>query len=780
MSIALIRKARAFGLMNFRTQLKNYIRPRLPEPEDTESVELSATEKEVLFALLGAVTADHALTEAEFSQHLERRISEQPGFLITYREAAARLSAGFAQLDREAQHRALKKILRPYQFRENDSNWRKQLRLTSENFDLLLSSPSTKRFRQFVVRDFLDLYYRGPRAWESVGYENYPGKPLQSGPEGVIESVKQRGGDLFLSIDDGSFEKFRAKNLDGDRIHTKGGRQTCTLSGVARQGIHEFLKRPAIDVSGHRSDHFDCIIVGSGPLGAAAASVLVKAGLNVAMLEAGTPPDEDRFAVMERTPSDGPAWDYDPWAFELHGDDLGLNTFSLRRVGGSSLAWGAVTPRFIANDFKLKSKYGVGIDWPIDYDEIEEDYAKSERFIGVSADDDNPFASQRSAEFPMPAYPWSETDRLVEKAAGKIGIKLHSTPNARNTEPYEGRSKCLDYGVCRACPIGAMFSSDQTIDALKWHENFTLFTEANVSKVLTDAQENLTGVRYHDRDGQLRELHAPRVILAAQAIENVRLLLLSKEGGLANSSGVLGKYLTEHVKFYLTGRVDQKLTPYARGYETATSMQFHDHENRGEWAGARLLIRENAGPTPLEIALESGKWGAELKEEIDQTFGRFITLGAFMEQLPYEKNRVDLSPTVKDRYGNPAARIHFDLMAGDYEKRGYEEMKKVIRQIFDKLGAHDVRVEVPPLVSGHYMGTHRMGDDPNQSVTDSHLESHDVKGLYLASYGAFPTGGISNPVPTGVALSIRMAEKIASEFHPVEVKNRTNQKHAHV
>ena len=238
----------------------------------------------------------------------------------------------------------------------------------------------------------------------------------------------------------------------------------------------------------------------------------------------------------------------------------------------------------------------------------------------------------------------------------------------------------------------------------------------------------------------------------------------SKAGGLANRSGVLGKYLTEHVKFYLTGRVDQKLSPYARGYETATTMQFHDHARRGEFAGARLLIRENAGPTPLEIALGSGLWGAELKDEIRATFGRFITLGAFMEQLPYEQNAVDLSPTVKDRHGRPAARIRFKLMAGSYERRGYAEMTKIIRKIFAQLGAHDVRVEEPPLVSGHNMGTHRMGNDAADSVTDSYLECHDVRGLYLASYGAFPTGGISNPVVTGVALAIRMAEKITREF----------------
>ena len=492
--------------------------------------------------------------------------------------------------------------------------------------------------------------------------------------------------------------------------------------------------------------------------------MLVKAGLNVAMLEAGAPPDEDRFAVMERTPSDGQAWDFDPWDFELHGDDLGLNTFSLRRVGGSSLAWGAVTPRFVANDFRLRSRYGIAVDWPVGYDELESYYVKSERFIGVAADDDNPFASPRSAPFPMPAYPWSETDRMVEQAAGKLGIELHSTPNARNTETYDGRSKCLDYGVCRACPIGAMFSSDQTIERLEQYQNFTLFDRAEVTRILTDSQGHPSGVRYVGRDGTAREMRAPRVILAAQAIENVRLLMLSKQGGLANSSGVLGKYLTEHVKFYLTGRIDEKLSPYARGYETATTMQFHDHERRGEFAGSRLLIRENAGPTPLEIALGSGYWGAGLKDEIRATFGRFITLGAFMEQLPYESNCVDLSPTVKDRHGNPAARIRFKLMAGEYERRGYKEMKKIIRRIFAELGAHDVRVEVPPIVSGHYMGTHRMGSDPAGSVTDSYLECHDVPGLYLASYGAFPTGGISNPVVTGVALAIRMAEKIAREI----------------
>ena len=769
--------------MILRTKLKNYIRPRLPDPPEPPPPELTDQERDTLFALFETVVPDGgAIPKQEFEAHLHRRSTQQAGMILAYREGANLLGSGFRSLEQASRDRHLRKLLRAFRFRENDPNWRKQFRLTSENFDLLLSSPSKKRFRQFVVRDFLDFYYRGRRAWETVGYENYPGKPILDQPDGLVVGAEQRGGDLILALEDGSFEKFHHSHLSPDHrsLQTKGGRQTATFAPGVLEMIEAFLQRPVTRLP-DPGEQFDCIIVGSGPLGAAAASVLVKAGLEVAMLEGGAPPDEDRFAVMERTPSDGPAWDYEPWDFELHGDDLGLNTFSLRRVGGSSLAWGAVTPRFVANDFKLRSKYGVAVDWPISYEDIEGHYVKAERFIGVAADDDNPFASPRSAPFPMPAYPWSETDRLVQEAAEKIGITVHSTPNARNTEPYDGRSKCLDYGVCRACPIGAMFSSDQTIDRLKWSENFTLFSEANVSRILTDKAGNPSGVRYYSKDGGQKELRAPRVILAAQAIENVRLLLLSRDGGLANRSGLVGKYLTEHVKFYLTGRVDRKLSPYARGYETATSMQFHDHENRGEWAGSRLLIRENAGPTPLEIALESGKWGTELRDEIANTFGRFVTLGAFMEQLPYEKNTVDLSPTVRDRFGDPAARIRFDLMAGEYERRGYAEMVKIIRRIFAELGAHDVRVEVPPLVSGHYMGTHRMGEDPEQSVTDSYLECHDVKGLYLASYGSFPTGGISNPVPTGVALSIRMAEKIAADFANQNSPRREKDlQHAHV
>ena len=175
--------------------------------------------------------------------------------------------------------------------------------------------------------------------------------------------------------------------------------------------------------------------------------------------------------------------------------------------------------------------------------------------------------------------------------------------------------------------------------------------------------------------------------------------------------------------------------------------------------------------------LESGRWGADLKREIADTFGRFITLGAFMEQLPYEKNH---RRSVTHGKGSPRQprRAHPLRPDGwqirEARLRGDEEDHPQVSSASS--ARYDVRVEVPPLVSGHYMGTHRMGDDPAQSVTDSHLECHDVPGLYLASYGAFPTGGISNPVsrPASRCRSAWRRRSLPSS-DKANPPNRTNQ-----
>jgi glucose dehydrogenase len=503
-------------------------------------------------------------------------------------------------------------------------------------------------------------------------------------------------------------------------------------------------------------EYTDVAIVGSGPLGAAAAQRLVDAGTRVTMLEAGKRPDSNRFAKLERAVRREIPWTSAPWHYEANGDDLDLNTFALRMLGGSSLAWGAVTPRFLENDFRLQSRYGVGVDWPIGYDELEPYYLAAEQLMGVSGNDESPWWPRRSAPYPMPAFPMTKTDQFVKGACDKLGIPLVSVPVARNSTDYRGRPKCAHYAVCRACPIGAMYASDATIELLEKRAQFTLKLGADVVRIEKDLSGKARRVVWLDEQRREHVVEAERIILAVQAIETVRLLL---DSDLAGAMECLGRGLMEHPKFYMMGRVAPVLDAHRFGFETATTLLYHDHARRGQLAGGRLLIREAAGPSPSDVARKSGLWGKALANEIRDIFGHYVTLGAFMEQLPYEENQVTLSKSIKNQQDRPAAKIDFHLMH-EYETNGYLEMKRHMERILDALGATDVRVIMKPTVSGHYMGTHRMGKDPRSSVTNDRLECHAVKNLFLASAGAFPTGGISNPTLTGVALTIRMADHI--------------------
>lgn len=497
-------------------------------------------------------------------------------------------------------------------------------------------------------------------------------------------------------------------------------------------------------------------IVGSGPLGAAAAQRLIDAGARVTLFEAGHRPSSDRFGKLERALRREIPWEFPSWHYESNGDDLEMNTFALRMLGGSSLAWGAVTPRFLENDFRLQSQYGVGRDWPIGYDELEPYYVAAEQFMGVAGNDELPWWPRRSAPYPMPAFPMTKTDQFVKQGCDKLGIPLVSVPVARNSVEYRGRPKCLHYAVCRACPIGAMYASDTTIASLEKNSHFTLKLGANVVRIEKDATGKARRLVWVDDMHREHVMDAERIILAVQAVETVRLLF---DSGLAHETEWLGRGLMEHPKFYMVGRVAPELDAHRFGFETATTLLFHDHPRRGTHAGGRLLIREAAGPSPSDIARTSGLWGKALANEIRNVFGHYVTLGAFMEQLPYEDNRVTLSKTVKNENGRPAAKIDFQLMR-EYETNGYLAMKRQMERIMDALEATDVRLIMEPSVSGHYMGTHRMGKDPRSSVTNDRLECHAVKNLFLASAGAFPTGGISNPTLTGVALTIRMADHI--------------------
>ena len=264
----------------------------------------------------------------------------------------------------------------------------------------------------------------------------------------------------------------------------------------------------------------DVLVVGSGAVGVAASTVFTEAGMDVLMLEEGDHPEKNRLAVLQRATKGEGSWQFPPWRYETEGADMELNTWAIRVGGGSTNAWGGTTPRLMENDFRLKTTYGVGADWPISYDDLEPYYCKAEKLMGVSGQPDNPWDGPRSEPFPMKAFEMTPLDLYVKEACDKIGITIHTFPCARNSEPYGGRSRCLTYAFCHACPVGAMYSAYWTLRDLEKKPNFSLKTRTYVQKVEIDANGAAKGVHCIDRDGNKSFIECPRIILATHALQN--------------------------------------------------------------------------------------------------------------------------------------------------------------------------------------------------------------------------------------------------------------------
>ena len=518
----------------------------------------------------------------------------------------------------------------------------------------------------------------------------------------------------------------------------------------------------------------DVCIIGAGLVGGLMAYELARRGLKVVVLEAGPRYKlEERAAYMMGIVSGRiPGW---PFASDFPERDVysnageveyPVNHLRVKAVGGSTLHWGGQTLRFIESDFRLKTLYGIAEDWPITYDELEPFYTKAERALGVAGATDNPFASRRSAGFPLPPFPFSVGDKIFQGACKKLGIVAHTIPWARNSVPYQNRPACAAFATCgtyRICPIAAQYTSENHLDLAVATGNATVIANANVVRLTTDRQKRVTSAVYMSHDKKEDKQSARLFVLAAHTVESARLLLLSESNefpnGLANGSGLVGKNFMERPAIAVQGTLQQRVFPYRIGFPTMETMQLCNPKNRHERAATKIEFHNFEGPTPYEIASASGNWGKSLAEEVRRTFGHDISVEASIEQLPDPSNTVSLDPHLRDCFGNPAPRITYSFSA--YEKNSLKEAKTLAEKILTAAGAELNGEQVSQGFAGHPMGTCRMGNDPATSVVDRTLRAHDVRNLFIVGGSVFVTGSSLQPSLTMAALAIRAAEHIA-------------------
>lgn len=552
---------------------------------------------------------------------------------------------------------------------------------------------------------------------------------------------------------------------------------------------------------------FDVIVVGSGAAGGWAAKRLCEAGVDVALLDAGRalqPSDYKEHVPAQALPYRGRApelirrtrpvqkdcYACTEWTYDWFRNDLEEpyttpegKPFSwqgrMQVVGGRTNVWGRQSYRYSELDFKAASFDGFGEDWPLGYDDLRPYYDLVEDYVGITG------IAEGAYELPdsrfLPAMGLRCVERHVrEKAKQKLGITVTLGRAANLTKPIGDRQACHYCGPCeRGCVTKSYFNSAFTTvaDALATGR-CTLLTGAMAYKVLMDPlTHRARGVLYIDRQThEPREVFARSVVLCAQALESVRILLNSATeqapNGLANSSGVLGHYLMDHLwipagatgEFPELARYEQS-GPF--GPQRPDGIYVIRFRNTRNGPRDKRFLRGYGyqGGGGVSFNMKAPGFGAEYKKGVLNPVVSF-GLRAFGECLPYFENYVEIDKNVSDAWGIPVLRIHMSW--GDNERKMIPDMAASAAEMLAAAGARDIRpFLIDDRVPGygiHEMGVARMGKDPKKSVLNQFQQAHDVRNLFVMDAAGFTSGACQNPTLTIMALAVRSTDYLLGEI----------------
>jgi len=553
-----------------------------------------------------------------------------------------------------------------------------------------------------------------------------------------------------------------------------------------------------------RSDTYDVCVIGSGAGGGMAAHALTKAGARVALLEAGQMWDPVKDGAMLKWPYDSPrrgastrerpfgefdgcigGWQIDGEPYTT-APGTKFDWWRARMLGGRTNHWGRISLRFGPYDFNRKSRDGLGDDWPITYDDVKPWYDETDKLIGIFGSAEN-LPNEPDGIFHPPPTPRCY-ELLATKAARKLGITVIPSRLSIITKPHNGRAPCHYCGQCnRGCMTASNFSSTNVlIPPAQKTGRLTLITDAMAREVTVGKDGLANGVSYIDKKtGTDKHISARIVVLAASACETARLLLNSKSSqfpnGLANSSGTVGKYLTDTtgtdvsgfipkmadmpphnedgvggMHIYMPWWVDNTKLDFPRGYHIET------YGGRGvPSAGFMSGIHRYPG---------GGGYGASLKADYRRYYGASIGFSGRGEMIPNDDCYCEIDPAVVDQYGIPVLRFHWKWT--DHEYNQVKHMQETFRAIIAEMGGQ-VDSPMPTKDQGygianggsiiHELGGARMGKDPTTSVVNANCQAHDVKNLFIADGAPFVSQADKNPTWTILALSMRTSDYIAQQ-----------------
>jgi len=551
---------------------------------------------------------------------------------------------------------------------------------------------------------------------------------------------------------------------------------------------------------------YDVCIIGSGAAGGTAAKILTEGGLNVVLLEAGPPVVPARDFKEHMWPYDlphrgeGVGGKHRDGIESVNDEFLAPNGFwniegepytsapgstfywfRSRIVGGRTNHWGRIALRFAPVDFKARSHDGMGDDWPITYEDVAPYYDKVESYIGVFGTKEN-IPSAPDGVFLPPPKPRC-TEVFIKRACDKIGVTCVPSRLAIITQPHNGRAGCHYCGQCgRGCIPASNFSSSQVmIPPAQKTGRLTMITEAMARELIVGKSGKVEAVSYVDKKTRTeQQVRARAVVLGASACESARLLLNSRSSlfpdGLANGSGVVGRYLTDSVGSNGAGYFPQlaKIPPHNHdgvgGMHLYMPWWKYDRKNeflRGyhiEFGGGRFM--PSVGEFD-DVCEQFEGYGASLKKKCRDSYGTTIGFAGRGEMIPNPDCYCEIDPNQVDEWGIPVLRFHWKW--GDNELAMAEDMQNTFRQIVEAAGGTYLESRLPEshISNGgeiiHELGVVRMGSDPRKSALNGYCQAHEVKNLFVTDAASFVSNADKNPTLTIMALCWRASEYLLNE-----------------
>lgn len=494
-------------------------------------------------------------------------------------------------------------------------------------------------------------------------------------------------------------------------------------------------------------------IVGSGIAGCLCAKYLASSTDDILIVERGGEVTHEMRLKMRKHESEIPTGAHH---HVIRGPFSEKKIQYVYALGGTTNHWIGQTPRFLPNDFRMKSLYGVMEDWPITYEELEPFYCLAEEEMSIAGSSDNP-RIPRSKPYPLPAHAFSPADLLFRECFPSGAVV--SLPQARPTVPVENRPACCGTATCGLCPVDAKYTTLNThIPKLRSLSSVRFLTETVVLSLSCDSQGRIRRAFAISSSNKEISIEAEIFILAANALENAALILRSSD---MKQHPVVGHYLYDHPNFGVTILISEDGHPsYGQSLFTAHCYEFYDGDFRRKRAAA---LGEIFNPGGLQIthllreAALQGLAGSSLREAVSSQYREQVTINFLLEDMPESENFIRLGKN-RGPLHIPQTEIFYKRYS-PYVQRARSAILEALPVYLKPLGIRKIIARQIQDNTGHLLGTCRMGDYQNGAV-DSSLRYQDADNLYVLGGSAFPTYSPANPTLTIAALAVRLGHHL--------------------